>query len=74
MTIGVIAQEETRIRRIMERDSISREYALMRVKAQRPNSYFEQNCDFTVSNDSDREQFIAGFNGLIEEVLTKWTK
>lgn len=74
VTIGVIAEEETRIRRIMERDSISREYALMRVKAQRPNSYFEQNCDFTVSNDSDREQFIAGFNGLIEEVLTKWTK
>lgn len=67
--IGVTANSETRIERIMKRDNISREYAQMRVAAQKPNSYFEQNCDFTIENNSGETEFINSFNRLIQEVL-----
>lgn len=66
-TVGVTASEETRISRIMARDNISREYAQMRVSAQKPMSYFEENCDYTIANDSSKEEFIYNFKTLIEE-------
>ncbi len=66
-TVGVTASEETRVSRIMARDNISREYAQMRVKAQKPMSYFEENCDYTIQNDSSKEDFIYNFKKLIEE-------
>ena len=68
-TVAVTAPEETRIRRIMARDGISRQQAELRVHAQRPNSYFEENCDHTLTNDSDSEDFICRFNLLMEDIL-----
>lgn len=68
-TIGVIADSETRIARIMARDGISREYAALRVSAQRPNSYFQENCTYVLENNSDKEQFIEAFQGLIKEAM-----
>ena len=68
-TIAVTASDETRIARIMERDGISREKAELRIRAQRPNAWFEENCDFTLSNDGDRESFIRTLNDYLEERL-----
>jgi dephospho-CoA kinase len=69
VTIAVTASDETRIARIMERDGISREKAELRIRAQRPNAWFEENCDFTLSNDGDRESFIRTLNEYLEERL-----
>ena len=68
-TIAVTAPDETRIARIMARDGISRQKAELRIRAQRPNEWFEENCDFTVSNDGDIEKFIRTFNDYLEEKL-----
>ena len=68
-TLAVTASDETRIARIMVRDGISREQAELRIRAQRPNAYFEEICDYSLSNDSDRELFIAQLNHLLEEKL-----
>lgn len=68
-TIAVTAPDETRIARIMARDGISRHKAELRIRAQRPNEWFEENCDFTVSNDGDIEKFIRTFNNYLEEKL-----
>lgn len=67
--IGITANRESRIQRIMDRDGISREYAEMRVDAQKPDSYFEENCDYVVKNNSGQAEFINSFNRLIQEVL-----
>lgn len=72
-TLAVTAPEELRAVRIMARDGISREYALMRIRAQRPDSYFEENCDYVLKNDSDKAAFVNKFNKLIKEELEKWT-
>ena len=68
-TIAVTASDETRIARIMARDGISREKAELRIRAQRSNAWFEENCDFTVSNDGDIELFIRTLNEYLEEQL-----
>ena len=44
--IGVTAPEDLRIQRIMARDGITREQARRRVNAQKPDSFFMDNCDY----------------------------
>ena len=69
LTLAVTASEETRIQRIMARDRIGREEAELRIHAQRDNSYFEENCDYSISNDGECDVFIQRFNELLEEFL-----
>ena len=68
-TIGVLASEETRIRRIMARDGISRDYALSRVRAQHGADYFRTRCTVTVENNKDEATFYATINKVLEEKL-----
>ena len=46
VVVGITAPRETRIQRIMKRDGITREQAEMRINAQKPDSFFEENCDY----------------------------
>ena len=68
-TVGVIAGRDVRISRIMRRDGISREYAMMRVNAQRPNEYFIQKCSRVLENNGSQEEFIERCRKTFEEVL-----
>ena len=68
-TVGIIAPTEARIERLMKREKITREYAVLRISAQKPNEYFENNCDFTVNNDGTEESFrikcMEVFEGIV---------
>jgi len=68
VTIGVIAEEERRIERIMAREGISREYALLRVRAQKPDAYFKENCDYVLENNGDMESFVIQCKKMMEEI------
>lgn len=67
--IGVVADTETRVQRIMNRDGISRKYAQMRVDAQKPNEFFEKNCDYVLHNDKTERDFVNECKNLYKEVL-----
>ena len=67
--IGVVADKQARIERIMKRDGISREYAEMRINAQQPNEYFEEKCDFVLRNFGSEKEFEAECKNLYKEVL-----
>ena len=70
ITVAVLAPPEVRVKRIMAREGISEDYAWARVKAQKPDSYFSQNCDYTLINDcSDAEGFSQKARALLEELL-----
>ena len=57
VTVAVCAPEEDRVARIMKRDGISRAYALSRVRAQKDEEYFRQNCDHVLVNDGTLGEF-----------------
>ena len=52
-TVAVVASPETRVRRIMAREGIGEDYARLRVSAQKPAQYFEEQCDYVLRNDGD---------------------
>ena len=56
-TIGVTAPEEARVARLVAREGVTEEYARLRIRAQRPDAYFEQNCTYTLRNDGTKEDF-----------------
>lgn len=59
VTVAVTAPEDARVARLIARDSIDREYALARIRAQRPQEEFSALCDYTMINDSTQEAFYS---------------
>ena len=59
VTVAVTAPESQRITRLMERESISREYAESRIAAQKSNDEFSRMCDHTLENNTTIDAFRA---------------
>ena len=54
VVVGVTAPAEVRISRIMRRDCITRELAQMRINAQKPDSFYRENCDYIIESKHKR--------------------
>ena len=67
--IGVVAEREARITRIMSRDHITREDAEKRIDAQKPDAYYRERCTHILLNNADRERFAADCRRLLKEIL-----
>lgn len=69
VTVAVTAPEEDRIHRLLGRDAITREQALLRIQAQKPEHYFREKCDYILENSGTQEEFwekcLAFFRKLI---------
>ncbi|MCD8382165.1 MAG: threonylcarbamoyl-AMP synthase [Clostridiales bacterium] len=68
-TVAIVAPEQERVRRIMNREDIDREYALARVHAQKPNEWFTDHCAHTLVNDSTQQAFRSKSQELFWELL-----
>ena len=53
LTIGVIAKESAQIERIIKRDSISKEQACKRLKAQQTNDFYMSKCTEIIENNNE---------------------
>ncbi|MCD7754721.1 MAG: dephospho-CoA kinase [Firmicutes bacterium] len=57
VTVGVLAPEEVRVARLMRRDGISETYARSRIRAQHPDEWFREKCDYILENGESDEAF-----------------
>jgi len=53
--VGVIAPMDKRLSRIMDRDNLTEEHALMRINAQQKESFYRKNCDYILENIYDTQ-------------------
>ncbi len=49
-TVGVVAPEEIRLARIVARDHLTKEEALLRMRAQKDESFYVEHCDAVLRN------------------------
>jgi len=56
--IVVVCDEETRIRRVIERDQLSREQVAARIRAQLPEEEKRKRADYILDNNGPQEQLI----------------
>ena len=54
LTMVVIADTETKIARIMNRDGITRDHAIARLSSQISDAELISRCDYVIENDSDK--------------------
>lgn len=57
VTVAVTAPEEARLRRLMIRDGIDRDYAKRRIAAQKSAEWFRERCDFCLENSGTQADF-----------------
>lgn len=72
IVVGVIADKEKRIKRIMNRDRIDYEAALKRVNCQHSDNWFKDKCDIIITNnegvlEKEAKALIAEFKRLYDE-------
>lgn len=67
--VAVTAPVEKRVARIMARDGISRESAMLRIGAQRSDAYFKENCTHVLYNDGSEEAFIKRCKTFFKEII-----
>ena len=57
LTVAVTAPAEDRVRRLMQRDGISEEYARSRIAAQHEESWYRQRCTYVLENNATIDAF-----------------
>ena len=63
--LAVVADDETRLARIMQRDSLSREEALTRMGAQMSCAEYEKRADFVIHNDQGEVELARSVERLL---------
>ncbi len=65
-TILVSSDEDSRIRRVMERDGLTREHVMSRIRAQMPEEEKRLRADYILENDGVEEDLIRQVDALYE--------
>ena len=68
VTVAITAPVSHRIRRIMERDGISEEYAQNRITSQHDDQWFVSKCDYTLDNNGTSEDFQVKCSAFLREL------
>ena len=69
--ISVVAEEETRITRIIKRDGITKADAERRVSSQKPEEFYTENSDYVIRNDSTPAELERNVNSVLKNMLNK---
>lgn len=67
-TVGVLADRETRLERIKNRDNLSEDEALTRINAGKTDEFYKQNADFVIYNNGDTEEFQKEFEVILSKI------
>lgn len=72
VTVAILCSEQTRIKRIMERDHLSRKQAKSRIDAQLTDRQRKEKADYTIRNDGDLEQLEKKVISLLEHLEAQY--
>lgn len=68
-TVGIIAPAEQRVQRLIAREGITEEYARARIAAQKPDSFYRENCTYILENNGSQEDYANSARTLFRSLL-----
>ena len=71
-TAAVIAPDDIRLRRIMERDGLTEEAARLRMNAQPGAEFYTSRADYSIFNNGSREEFFSRGREMLNNILNKY--
>ena len=69
VTVALLAEKSLRLARIMERDGLTKEEALLRIGAGKPDAFYRENADYVLYNNGNPDELKQQFR----QILTKIT-
>lgn len=69
VTVCVLAPKELRMRRIIARDGLTESAAKARIDAQKPDEFYREHCQYTLSNTETLEAFREKARRLLNDIL-----
>lgn len=67
-TIAVLADDEIRLKRIMARDKLTLNEAMLRMNAGKNDEFYKSQTDFVLHNNGDEEDFNSRFAEILKEL------
>ncbi len=67
-TVAVLADDETRIKRIMRRDGITLNEARLRLNAGKTDAFFKDRADYVIYNNGNESEFKKRFCNILKEI------
>lgn len=67
-TVAVLAKKSIRLERIMERDKLSEEAALLRMNAGKNDDFYKENADVIIFNNSNTAEFEKQFKTILTDI------
>ena len=64
-TLAVLAPQDLRLQRIMQRDGITADAARRRMNAQHDDAFYRERADITIINDTDEDTLCARLDGAL---------
>ena len=68
-TVVVLSDKKLRLKRILARDNITTEQALLRINAGKSDDFYKEKCDFVIYNNVDENTFNNDFLNLLKEIF-----
>lgn len=68
-TVAVLSDKQNRLERIIKRDSLTKEEALLRMSAGKDDDFYLKNADYIIYNNHSEDIFLSEFKHLISEIL-----
>lgn len=72
--VSVTAERELRIRRICDRDSIDYATAVGRIDSQKPDSYYTEQSDYVITNNSDIQSLQSQATKIIRSIFDDYNR
>lgn len=72
--IAVVADEDTRLERIIKRDSLSLEAAKKRMSAQPKTEFYTDNADYTIYNNGDIASLSEQVDRVFDDIMRNFTE
>jgi len=66
-TVAVLADRQTRLNRIMARDTLSREKANERISAQKSDDFYRARADYTLCNNKARNDLLPSLLDILQK-------
>ncbi len=68
-TIAVLSDEEKRLERILKRDNITKEQALLRMSAGKNDDFYKNNANYIIYNNQSEEEFLKEFECVLKKII-----
>jgi len=68
-TVAVLSSNQNRLERIIKRDNLTKEEALLRMSAGKDDDFYLKNADYIIYNNDSENAFLEEFKQVLSEIL-----